>query len=153
MIKTALVLLLSAAPLLAQTQRHAALGDRVRIRAPKAGYGRLTGEVTATTPDALQIRLNGGTEVAVMRAQIDEMLLSLSSRRNTVRGAAVGTLLAGAVAFLYGPKKVSPGQPPSARGSVVMSNVIAAAIGGATIGALAGHYTRSDTWIKLSPGP
>ena|SRR5689334_18305993 len=152
MIKSALMIMLCVAPLVAQTQRHAALGDRVRIHAPDAGYGRLTGQVTATTPDALQIRLDGGTEVAVMRNQIDAMFLSLSSRTNSLRGAAVGTLIAGAAAFLYGPKKVTAGQPPGT-GKVVMSNVGVAAIGGAAIGALAGHYTRTDTWLRLSPQP
>src|ERR1051325_9256070 len=91
MIKSALILTLSAASLLAQTERHVALGDRVRVRAPRAGYGTLTGDVIATTPDALQIRLGGGTEVAVLRNEIDKLQLSLSSRTNTVRGAAIGT--------------------------------------------------------------
>jgi hypothetical protein len=152
MIRLALLFVLSALPLVAQTERHAALDDRVRIRAPKAGYPRLTGQVTATTPDAIQVRLDGGLDVAVMRNQIDELFLSLSSRRNTTRGAVVGTVVAGAVAYLYGPKTVTPGQPTNT-GKVAMSNVVVAAIGGGAIGALAGYYTRSDTWLKVSPRP
>ena len=152
MIKSVLILLLSAAPLLAQTERHAALGDRVRITAPKSGYGRLTGEVTATTPDALQVRLAEGTEVAVMRSQIDELMLSLSTRRNTARGAVLGTVIFGVGALLFGPKEVGPNQPPGT-GKVPTVNVISAAVGGGAIGALVGYYTRTDLWVRLTPRP
>ena len=152
MIKPALILVLAAVPLLAQTERRAALGDRVRVEAPEAGYGRLTGLVTATTPDAIQVRLESGTEVAVMREHIDAMFLSLSTRRNTTRGAVIGAVLGGAVAFLFGPKEVTPTQP-AGTGKVPTINVISATVGGAGLGALIGYYTRSDNWVALSPRP
>ena len=53
MIESALMLVLCAMPLLAQVQRTATLGDRVRLMAPEAGYRRLTGEVIATVLDVL----------------------------------------------------------------------------------------------------
>ena len=152
MIKAALILMLSASPLLGQATRAAALGDRVRVRAPKAGYGKLTGEVTATTPDAIQVRLDRGVEVDVLRAQIDELLLSLDTRRNTLRGALLGTAIAGVGAFLYGPKKVSSSQPYGA-GKVSAGNVLIGAVGGGAVGALAGYYTRADRWVQLSTQP
>ena len=152
MIKSAMILLLFATSLLAQTERHAALGDRVRIRAPRAGYGRITGEVTSTTPDALQVRINGGTEIGVMRSQIDELMLSVSSRRNTTRGAVIGAILFGAAGFLYGPEDLKPNQPPGT-GKPASAFVIGAAVGGAAVGALAGHYTQTDTWIRVTPRP
>lgn len=151
MVKSALILALCAAPLIAQTERSPSLGDRVRVRAPKAGYGRLTGEVIATTPDVLQLRLDGGvTEVAVERAQIEELLLSLSSRRNTLRGAVIGMLAGAGLAYFYGPKKRGklPGEPS---GSTPTINIVSGTVGGAAIGGLAGHFTRSDVWLKLSP--
>jgi hypothetical protein len=152
MIKSALLIVLFAAPLFAQSGRPAALGDRVRVRAPNAGYGQLTGNVVATTPDAIQVRLDGGTEVAVMREQIDALFLSLRSRRNTVRGAIIGTIVGGGVAFLFGPKKVAPNQPPGT-GKVSAINVVTAAVGGAGVGGLVGYYTRSDLWVPMSPRP
>lgn len=153
MIKSALLILCCAVPLLAQSGRPAALGDRVRLRATKAGYGRLTGNVIATTPDVIQVRVDGGTEVAVMREQIDAMFLSVSSRRNTIRGAVIGTLVGGGAAFLFGPKKVGPTNQPPGTGTVPAVNVISAAAIGGGAGALVGYYTRSDSWVPMSPRP
>ena len=151
MIKPVLILVLWAVPLVAQVERKAALGDRVRIEASKAGYGRLTGEIISTTPDVLQLRLDGRTtEVAVQRAQIDELLLSVASRRNTVRGASIGALIGGAAAFLYGPRKRTSINDPGTRSPI---NTISGLIGGAAVGALVGHYTRSDSWIRMSTQP
>ena len=152
MIRPALILVLFAMPLFAQTERHAALGDRVRVSAPRAGYGRLTGEVVATTPDALQLRLDGGTEVAVMREHIDRMFLSLSTRRNTTRGAVIGAFVGGVGAFLFGPGELKPNQA-TGTGKVPAVTVAIASLGGAGIGGLAGYYTRTDVWIALSPRP
>jgi hypothetical protein len=152
MIKSALILTLLAAPLLAQTERSAALGDRVRLKAPKAGYRQLTGEVIATTPDVIQLRLDGGpTEVAVQRVEIQELLLSIASRRNAQRGAVIGTVTGAVVAFLYGPKHQDTPYSPPTRTPVI--NIISAAIGGGAIGGLIGYYTRSDTWVILTPQP
>jgi hypothetical protein len=152
MIRPALILVLWAAPLLAQTARRATLGDRVRVNAPDAGYRRLTGQVIATTPDALQLRLDGGTEVAVMREHIDKMFLSLNTRRNTTRGAVIGAMIGGVAAFLYGPKQITANQQPGS-GKVPTINIVTAAVGGAGAGALMGYYTRSDLWVALSPQP
>jgi hypothetical protein len=149
MIRPALILVLFAMPLVAQTERRAALGDRVRVMAPKAGYGRLTGQVIATTPDALQLRLDRGIEVAVMREHIDQMFLSISTRRHTARGAVIGAAIGGVGMFLWGPKKVSPTLAPGA-GTAPASNVIAATIAGAGIGGIVGYYTRTDRWVLLS---
>ena len=150
MIKSALVLLVWAAPLFAQTGRGAALGDRVRVHAAKAGYKKLTGRVIGTTPDVLELRLDAGqTEVAVPRAQIDRLYVSLSTRRNTLRGGVIGAVAAGAGTFLFGPKEVKLDGTP---GKVPMTNVITATAGGAAIGALLGYFARTDTWLAVSPG-
>ena len=152
MIKRALLLLLLAPPLLAQTERTAALGDRVRVRAPKAGYGKLTGQVIGTTPDVLQLRLDAGqTEVAVARAQIDALYVSTSSRRNTWRGIVIGALVAGVGTYLFGPKEVKLNDPPGTPQKVPMGNVVTATVGGAAIGAIVGYYSRSDNWVAVSP--
>jgi hypothetical protein len=153
MIKSALLLLLSAAPLLAQSERTAALGDRVRIRAPKAGYGRITGQVIATTPDVVQLRIDGGgTEVAVQRGEIEELLLSVKSRRNTTRGIVIGAVAGGALAYVFGPRKQETAySAPGTRTPTV--NIVTTAVGGAAIGGLIGYYTRTDSWMRLSARP
>jgi len=153
MIRPALILMVCAIPLFAQTERTAALGDRVRISAPKAGYRRLTGNIIGTTPDVLQLRLEGGpTEVAVQRTQITELLLSINTRRNTIRGVFFGTLTGAAIAYLYGPKPQRAAYE-TGTGRTPTINIISGAVGGAAIGGLIGHYTRSDLWVVMSPQP
>ena len=150
--KTLLLLCLCAIPLLAQTERVVTLGDRVRVIAPEAGYGKLTGHVTSTTPDALSVQLDRvNIEVAVERAKIKELYLSVGSRRNTLPAAVIGGLVGGAVAFLWGPKKPLPENPTVTEPHTPTTNVVSAAIGSAAIGALVGFYTRRDIWVQLSP--
>jgi hypothetical protein len=153
MLKPVVILALCAAPLLAQTSRTATLGDRVRVRAPKAGYNKLTGEVISTTPDVLQLRLDGAkTEVAVPREQIQQLYLSVATRRNTTRGAVIGAFVGGIAAFVWGPKQVSANQP-TGTGKVPAIDIVSSAIGGGVIGGLVGYYTRSDLWVPLSTRP
>ena len=107
MIRPFLALLLCAAPVLAQGDRVATLGDRVKVYAPSAGYKRVTGQVVGTTPDVLSLSVKGAEfEVPVARAQIDRLLLSVGSHRNIARGAGLGGLigLGGYVAF--GPRQL-----------------------------------------------
>lgn len=154
MLKSVMILAMCASPLLAQAARTATLGDRVRVFAPKAGYAKLTGQVIATTPDALQLRLADGTEVAVQRLQIAELNLSVASRRNIVPGIVVGALVGGVATFLWGPEQVTAqnvNEP--VHGSVPKINIALAAIGGGVIGGLVGNFSRSDRWVALSPRP
>jgi hypothetical protein len=138
-------------PLLAQ-ERVITLGDRVRVVAPKAGYKKLVGRVTSTTPDALSIQLDRpATEVDVERSKIEELYLSVATRRNTLPGAAIGAMIGGASAFLWGPKKPLESNPTVTAGHTATRNIVSAAIGSAAIGALVGYYTHRDTWLRVSP--
>jgi hypothetical protein len=150
--KSLLLLALCALPLLGQGERVVTLGDRVRVIAPEAGYGKLTGQVTSTTPDALSLQLDRvDIEVAVERAKIKELYLSVGSRRSTLPAAVIGGVIGGAAAFLWGPKKPLPENPTVTAAHTPATNVISAAIGSAAIGALVGFYTRRDIWVQLSP--
>src|SRR5215208_3588865 len=107
MIRPLLSLLLCAGPLWAPGERVATLGDRVKVLAPKAGYKKITGEVVATTPDALSLRVKGAeTEVPVARAQIDRLFLSVASHRNIQRGAAIGAILGLGGYLWFGPREL-----------------------------------------------
>jgi hypothetical protein len=152
MIRSILVLSLCAMPLLAQAERAVTLGDRVRILAPKAGYGQITGNVVATTPDVLSIAIDrSATEVAVPRERIDKLLLSVDTRRHVPAGAFLGAALGAGLALWFGPKEATvPGSTvQTGRGST--TNLISGTIGGAAIGALIGYFARTDTWVERSP--
>ena len=154
MVRPVVLLSLLASPLLAQSDRQVTLGDRVRIVAPKAGYGQVTGNVTATTPDVLSISVGRqATEVAVPRERIDKLFLSVGGKRHTARGALLGGALGAGIAIWFGPREDSaPGTTiETGRGS--RKNLVTAAVGGVALGALIGYATKTDTWMELSPRP
>jgi hypothetical protein len=154
MVRPVLLLSLLAWPLLAQGDRQVTLGDRVRIVAPRAGYGQITGNVMATTPDVLSISVGRqSAEVAVPRERIDRLFLSVGNKRHTARGALLGGAIGAGVVLWFGPKDESaPGTTiETGRGST--KNLITAAVGGAALGALIGYATKTDTWAELSPRP
>jgi hypothetical protein len=154
MVRPVLVLSLLASPLLAQSDRQVTLGDRVRIVAPKAGYDRVTGTVTATTPDVLSISVRRqSTEVAVPRERIDRLFLSVGGKRHTAKGALLGGALGSGIALWFGPREdTAPGTTiETGRGST--KNLITTAIGGAALGALIGYATKTDSWMELSARP
>jgi hypothetical protein len=155
MVRSILLLSLSvASPLLAQTERTVTLGDRVRVFAPRAGYGQISGNVVATTPDVLSIAVGReATEVAVAREKIDRLFLSVATNRHVVRGAAIGGALGAGIAYKFGPKESTvPGSSiETGRGST--RNLVTGTIGGAALGALIGYFARTDSWVELSPRP
>jgi hypothetical protein len=139
-------------PILAQS-RGVALGDRVRVLAPKAGYPSLTGTVVSTTPDVIGLTPDGSTtEIAVERSQIQKLSLSVATRRNTAKAAFAGALLFGGGAIWFGPKAPTREAPGIEVGRGSTKNVVIGAAVGASLGALIGHFVRSDTWIAISPG-
>lgn len=154
MMRPLLALLLGAAPLLAQSPRVATLGDRVKVYAPSAGYKRITGQVVATTPDVLSLKVKGAeSEVPVARAQIDKLFLSLASRRNIGRGAGLGGLLGLAGYMWFGPREVDATALPGTRETsrISKTNLISSTVGGAVIGGFVGNFARSDVWLQITP--
>jgi hypothetical protein len=154
MIRPFLALLLCASPMLAQGGRVATLGDRVKVYAPLAGYKRITGEVVATTPDVLSLKVKGAdTEVPVGRAQIDRLLLSVGRHRNIPRGAAIGAILGLGGYLWFGPRELDATALPGTKASnrISKTNLITGTVGGAALGALIGNFAMSDVWVQITP--
>jgi hypothetical protein len=149
MIRTAMLTLAFATPLFAQTMPDpVALGDRIRVHAPESGYEKLVGRVTATTPDAISMKVDGAAgEFHVRREQILFMYKSAGRKRNTMRGLALGAPIGLGLAIWFGPKSGSPTGGNTAYKTNVPRNAAAGAIAGALLGAGIGFTVRTDTWV------
>jgi hypothetical protein len=157
LIKPCMLLLVLATPLLAQENRVAIMGDRVRIIAPTTGYASLTGRVVGTNPDVITLHVDGSVgEFGVRRDQIEEIYRSTARHRRPLRGLAVGLPMGAFLGIWFGPKretsKTSPGleldQP-----SPVPRNALGGALIGSVIGVVAGTLIRSDDWTPILSQP
>lgn len=153
MLRSLVLLVAVASPLAAQPDRLVALGDRVRIVAPETGYKRLVGQVLATTPDALSLRVDGSVgEFEVARSDILSISRSVGYRRNTLRGIRIGVPVGAFAGLWFGPKqKVVDGAPVG--GSPVPRNALTGGVAGVLIGALLGSFIRSDDWVPILAQP
>ena len=151
--KSLMLLVAAASPLLAQPDRVVALGDRVRIVAPETGYKQLVGQVTATTPDALSLKVDGSVgEFEVSRTDILSISRSIGHRRNTLRGIRIGLPVGAFAGLWFGPKqKVVNGAPVG--GTTVPRNALTGGVAGVMLGALFGSFIRSDEWVPILPQP
>lgn len=151
--KSLMLLIAAASPLLAQPDRLVALGDRVRIVAPETGYKQLVGQVTATTPDALSLKVDGSVgEFEVSRSDILSISRSVGHRRNTLRGIRVGLPVGAFAGIWFGPKqKFVNGDPVG--GSPVPRNALAGGVAGVILGAVFGTFIRSDDWEPILAQP
>lgn len=148
-----MLLVAAASPLLAQPDRLVALGDRVRIVAPETGYKQLVGQVTATTPDALSLKVEGSVgEFEVSRSDILSISRSVGHRRNTVRGIRVGLPVGAFAGIWFGPKQKTVNGAPVG-GSPVPRNALTGGVGGVILGALFGSFIRSDDWVPILAQP
>lgn len=146
--KSLLLIVAFASPLLAQSDRVVTLGDRVRIVAPETGYRKLVGDVVATTPDALSLKVDGSVgEFEVARDDILTISRSVGHTRNTLRGIRVG-LPAGAFAGIFFGPKQKPGE-----GSAVPRNALVGGVAGVIGGAIIGSFVRSDEWVPILAQP
>jgi hypothetical protein len=153
-VQSVLLMLACAAPIAAQS-RAIALGDRVKVFAPKAGYPRVIGTVAATTPDVLAVKQDRSmTEIPMPRFQIEELYLSTDSHSNVMKGTFIGAALFAGGAIWFGPRAPTRQAPGIESGRVSTQNVVVGAAVGAGFGALIGHFVRTDTWVRVSPsGP
>lgn len=151
--KALMLLIAVTSPLLGQTERHVTLGDRVRIVAPETGFKKLVGEVVATTPDALSLKVDGSVgEFEVSRADILSISRSVGHRRNTLRGIKVGLPVGAFAGIWFGPKqKLVDGNPVA--GSTVPRNALRGGIAGVILGAIIGSITRTDDWEPILARP
>lgn len=149
MTRSALLMLLVAAPLAAQPAGSVIPGDRIRVHAPASGYDKLVGRVTQTTPDLISMRVDGAAgEFYVRREQILFLYKSASRHRNTRKGMVAGVVIGAGLGMWFGPKGGERAFDESYTPPVLRNAAIGGLAGG-LIGAGAGFLKRSDRWVHV----
>lgn len=144
-----------ALPLAASAQREgsAAVGDRVRIRAPESGYETVVGRVVSTDAHRIHVKVEGANGLFYMRRDLIEHIdVSVQRRRHVLGGMAIGGL--NGIFFgvgLSGMKtnEDSPGLSKRTR-SPAMTGAIVGALVGTTLGGVGGFFLRTDDWRAIS---
>lgn len=153
MIRTTCLALFLAAPVLAQSDSAATLGDRVLVIAPESGYEKLVGRVTATTPDLINLKVDGAVgEFYIQRSQIVAIYRSVARHRRTKRGLLVGVPLGAFAGIWFGPKAAERSYDQRYQ-SPVPRNAVTGGIVGAAIGSAIGFAVRSDVWSPIRAFP
>lgn len=148
LIRSSLLLLVVAMPALAQMEA-ATIGDRIRVHAPESGHQKLIGVLTATTPEAIAMKVDGAVgEFAIPRDQILFMYRSTARHRNTKRGFALGVPIGIGLGIWFGPKAKEPAVAAEYR-SPVPRNALVGAASGAVLGTAIGYLVRTDTWVQV----
>jgi hypothetical protein len=158
---TALILVLLARPdaLTGQAMPEGAVGPGARVRITAAGQKPRIAVVVARSADTLVVRWPEYTNaVALPFAEISRLELSTGRHRKVLKGAAVGTLSAGAVGAILGAVSYTPCEsteflgclmaPASATESAVVGGV-AGGVLGLIVGTLVGLPKRDD-WHQVS---
>ena len=126
-------------------------GSRVRIHAPTAIAKPLQGHVIEVTDRAIVI-LTGSSTLQVPRDAVTRLEVATGRRSNWKKGALAGLLLYGVMSPLI--VELDRGSTREAGGDcgsgecVGYPEVIA---GGALIGAVVGHFVKSDRWTPIDP--
>jgi len=153
MIRITCIALFISAPLLAQSDSAATLGDRVLVIAPESGYEKLVGRVTATTPDLINLKVDGATgEFYIQRTQIIAIYRSVGRHRRTKRGLLLGIPIGAFAGIWFGPKAGERSYDEGYQ-SPVLRNSVMGGIAGAAIGGAIGFAVRSDVWSPIRAFP
>jgi hypothetical protein len=153
MIRTTCLALLLAAPLLAQSDSAATLGDRVLVIAPESGYEKLVGRVTATTPDLINLKVDGAVgEFYIQRSQIVAIYRSVARQRRTKRGLLIGVPVGAFAGIWFGPRAGERSYDQSYQ-SPVFRNALIGGVAGAAIGTVIGFAVRRDVWVPIRAFP
>ena len=160
-ILTALIVVLIACPdvLTAQAAMpEGAVGPGARVRITQAGQKPRVAVVVARSADTLVVRWPENTNaVALPYAGISRLDVSTGRHRKVLKGAAIGTLSAGAVGAILGAATYQPCEssgfdcllaPTSASGSAVVGGVLGGTLG-LIVGTLVGLPKRDD-WHQVS---
>lgn len=153
MIRTTCLALFLAAPLLAQSDSAATLGDRVLVIAPESGYEKLVGRVTATTPDLINLKVDGAVgEFYIQRSQIVAIYRSVARQRRTKRGLLIGVPIGAFAGIWFGPRAGERSYDQSYQ-SPVFRNALSGGVAGAAIGTVIGFAVRRDVWAPIRAFP
>ncbi|MCE2899643.1 MAG: hypothetical protein ACK6DP_15460 [Gemmatimonas sp.] len=140
-------------------------GTKVRVRAPGAVAGQLTGMVIARTADSVTITRPGAVPVAVPVRALTSLEISRGKSRS--RGARQGLLWGGGIGLVLGlvpfsdrPCVAGQFEPDCERVSIA-ENASYSTLGGGMIGALVGALVGSERWdratlpasVGLAPAP
>jgi hypothetical protein len=148
----ALALALAAAPAHAQLAELTA-GTKVRVRAPSAVAGRLTGIVLTRGADSVTMSRENATPVTLPLSALTT--LEISRGKSHGRGAWKGALWGGGIMFGLGlvvPAEECTGVGAS-RSCTRLSrgeSAVFGAVGGATIGAVIGAIVGSERWERAA---
>ena len=159
---TALIVVLLARPDVLTGQAampEGAVGPGARVRITQAGQKPRVAVVVARSADTLVVRWPEYTNaVALPFTEISRLDLSTGRHRKMLKGAAVGTLSAGAVGAILGAVSYTPCEsteflgclmaPASATESAVLGGV-AGGVLGLIVGTLVGLPKRDD-WHQVS---
>ena len=159
---TALIAVLIAGPdvLAAQSAMpEGAVGPGARVRITQAGSKPRTAVVVARSADTLVVRWpENSNAVALPYAGISRLDVSTGRHRKVLKGAAIGTLSAGAVGAILGAATYQPCESTELFGCLMASSsasesaVIGGVLGGAlglVVGTLVGLPKRDD-WHQVS---
>ncbi|HEV8253477.1 MAG TPA: hypothetical protein VGQ78_01875 [Vicinamibacteria bacterium] len=150
----AMVAVAAASPAVFAQERAAsplltvAVGSRVRVSSP-AYLTNVAGSVVALDGEAITIAADGIGALRVPRETIASLEVSRGRSRRTLKGAAFGTAigaLLGAVGYTPDPAGCAAGTAACSRGESVQLT----ALGGAAIGAWAGHRVQRDRWEPIA---
>lgn len=132
------------------------VGTRVRVRAPSAVAGRLTGVVLVRTNDSVTVSREDAMPIAIPLSALTS--LEVSRGRSRGLGAAKGAMWGGGVMLLLGagfsdrPCKPNAVADTCERVSAA-ENALYAGVSGAMIGAIIGAAVGSERWVRAElPG-
>lgn len=126
-------------------------GSRIRITSEWYQLDEAVGSVQTSTRDSLLVALEGGGDGRVLALdRIDAIELSAGTRRRTLRGLAIGSLVGVAIGLVIGIREADdPG------GWVTGGESVALGVGlfggtGALLGLGIGTIVKTETWRPVA---
>jgi hypothetical protein len=136
-------------------------GSRVRVQVVGSNDWRPAGRVVLLTGDSLVVAAQGQPSLALRRADVSQLDVSLGMHRNTLNGLELGMLLGAATGVVIG---LASGNDPcnpqsplgcggspehlTAAGKAGIAGSVLAVIGGA-VGSIAGACYKSERWVTV----
>ncbi len=163
-----LALLASAAVAGAESVAHSPtgpalkVGDRIRLRGGADGgktVGSLEGTLTAVDERSLTLAPRGGASgtprIQFPRASLSSLEVAQGRHGHAVAGALIGMAAGAATGAILGdsgPAVSCPVPPhPCGGSSLKWGYALFGGLVGIPVGALAGHFIRTERWTKVDP--